>query len=843
MQPRELQVAHVVEHIIVAKLRDIGAKGNIKERIVRFGGTWGTDANASTGPDVTQYFLRMPAGNSDALEAALDIMADWASAELFTDEEISRERQAVIEESRGMTADFSTLQEARRRAWFPGNDLYDYTDDAPGTLSATPASIRALHAARYVPQNMAVVVVGDIDPAQVEREIEARLGPIKAANVSPTSIALGPYSLEGGAYRTVATTDKGESAVELTFKYQEAKPGEPAGATERATALIAAPLLQDAFTNLTDDPASPILSGGFSLDFQHPARSTGLMIANARAVVRPGQTRRGLSALLNLVATIARGGFSPVRIEHARQLALQASDAGRPSSDELASRWASIYLDGHAQPSREAVRAAIASISPSEFNQKLAERFQPSNRDILLILPRADMATAPAASELPKISRQAEHARSILLERPPVKTPKLETVDFVGVAAAQGVIAGDGYTQWKLPKSNAVLFFKRSRGAKIEFAMSRRGGEARFDYPRMATASIALGVVIQSGLGGISRRAFAEFMAARRISIDPILRPGREGMLASGPTNELKTILQVARTQILKPQCRKEPLDEFKAYSAADFADGAADAAILEFDAKVDRSLVGPTKAVDRSTLRLGDLCGQYREIFGDTQNMVMVLHGDIEPDVAYRAVAASLDIQASSSVRILLRDRPLVETVAGRETSQRGANAAANVRLVMQQSFKANPRAGILVGEILNQRLLERLREVEQGTYAASAGVAVLDTPYRTALFISFDCAPASVDRMVAATKDELVKLREHGVSAEEFRVVRDRNLGRDRSPQEVAETWIAEGRLATLTLNLADVNLWIERNIDLAKLHEFVKLPEILPAHEDGGGGASKR
>jgi predicted Zn-dependent peptidase len=138
----EQQVAHVVEHIVIEKLADKAAKGSVWERASRIGAR----VNAGTGDTSTSYYVDLPESNPAAAAAALAILLDWASPGALSDEEIDRERKAVIEEARqGGYGEENRLAAAQLRALFPQNDALANPRDPIGTLSATaPTMIMAI---------------------------------------------------------------------------------------------------------------------------------------------------------------------------------------------------------------------------------------------------------------------------------------------------------------------------------------------------------------------------------------------------------------------------------------------------------------------------------------------------------------------------------------------------------------------------------------------------------------------------------------------------------------------------------------------------------------------------
>ena len=87
---------------------------------------------------------------------------------------------------------------------------------------------------------------------------------------------------------------------------------------------------------------------------------------------------------------------------------------------------------------------------------------------------------------------------------------------------------------------------------------------------------------------------------------------------------------------------------------------------------------------------------------------------------------------------------------------------------------YKYSPETNIqLTGlsEILQFRVLDRLREKEGETYSPRVSVSFRKYPSnRYSFTISFGCAPENVDKLIAAAKEEISKLKTEGVTAEDI-------------------------------------------------------------------------
>jgi len=169
----EAGLAHVHEHMLFKGTERRGV-GEIAGEVESSGGS----INAWTSWDQTVFHLVLA---SRFASEGIDILADATQHSTFDPGELSKELKVVLEEwKRGLDS--------------PGNRLYDtmfesaytahpYKRPVIGTeesiKSFTREGILAFYRSHYTPSNMMLIVVGDVNAAEMRKQIEAKFGPFK----------------------------------------------------------------------------------------------------------------------------------------------------------------------------------------------------------------------------------------------------------------------------------------------------------------------------------------------------------------------------------------------------------------------------------------------------------------------------------------------------------------------------------------------------------------------------------------------------------------------------------------------------------------------------------------
>src|SRR5690606_28820021 len=167
----ELGLAHFMEHMNFNGLKHF-PKNALVDYLQKAGVRFGSDLNAYTGFDQTVYQLPIPSDDPELLKNGLQVMRDWAQDALLDTEETDKERGVVLEEMRGGRGAMQRMQDK----YFPilANQSL-YSKRLPiGTeeiiTNFDPEVLRNFHKKWYRPDLQSIIIVGDIDPQEMEKE-------------------------------------------------------------------------------------------------------------------------------------------------------------------------------------------------------------------------------------------------------------------------------------------------------------------------------------------------------------------------------------------------------------------------------------------------------------------------------------------------------------------------------------------------------------------------------------------------------------------------------------------------------------------------------------------------
>ncbi|MBI3090727.1 MAG: insulinase family protein [Candidatus Tectomicrobia bacterium] len=166
-QPHESGLAHLFEHMLFKGTERRGV-GEIGMQVEACGG----DINAYTSYDETVYYLVLA---SRFFPTGLDILADAIQHSAFDPAELAKEEEVVIEEIR--RSEDMPSRRLSQKVFSTSYRVHPYQRPIIGTEESvrgfTREQILDFYRRWYVPNNMVLIVVGDLEPRQALEAVRA----------------------------------------------------------------------------------------------------------------------------------------------------------------------------------------------------------------------------------------------------------------------------------------------------------------------------------------------------------------------------------------------------------------------------------------------------------------------------------------------------------------------------------------------------------------------------------------------------------------------------------------------------------------------------------------------
>jgi zinc protease len=772
-------LAHFVEHMGFNGTERY-AKQQLIDFVEKIGMRFGADLNAYTSFDETVYTLQVPTDDPALVEQGLDVLREWAGRVTFDPAEVDKERGVVTEEWRLGRGAGARVFDKQVATLFKGTRYATRLPiGKPEILKGAPRdTLYRYYKDWYRPDLMAVIVVGEIDPAVMKAGIEKRFGDL-AAPASPRARPQGGVPKPGGTAISIVTdpelTRTSVSIYNIFAHQRESTEGDyRRGITER----LYHQMLNERLGELAQRPEAP---------FTGASSSTRDLVRDAEAFsrsagVKDGRLEESVVALFTEVLRVERHGFTAAELERAKRVAVRGAQRSaltqaKRDGYEFADEMTRNFFENEMMPGRIVEQALVEKLVPGvsldEINRLAQKWGGDDNRAILISGP--DKMAKPtedavrgwiAKANTAKVEPWVDAGGGKLIDAPPApgKITATRTIDSIGV------------TEWTL-SNGAKVVVKPTDFAidQVSITAFSPGGTSLVDDARWPSARFASAIVGASGLGKHREHELRKVLAGRVASASASIGELSESVSGGGSVDDIDVMFQLVHLTFTAP--RKDP-DAFAAWKARQVEAvrnrrAAPDAAFAE-----DFGVFSSSNHLRRRPLTLEELdkvshdeaLAIYNDRFGDAGDFTFVIVGNVELATLQPLVETYLASLPSKSRKEKWRDIGVVQP-RGVKTMRAalGKEPKASVRMIFHADDKWSRESEIDAGvlsEVLRMRLREILREDMGGVYGVGAGGGIARRPkQRRSFSISFGCAPDAVDKLKTATLTEIKRLQKAGV------------------------------------------------------------------------------
>ena len=785
-------LAHFVEHMAFNGTRNF-PKLAIIDFMESIGMRFGPSVNAFTSFDETVYQLQIPTDTPEIIDRALLVLEDWAHNVTFEPEEVDKERGVIIEEWRLRRGAGARLQEKQ----FPVllQDSRYATRMPIGTVEVlqnfTRDRLVQFYADWYRPDLMAVIAVGDFDPAVVERLIRSRFSAVPPA-ASPKPRPVYDVPARAGTAYTIAT-DPELTGTQVSVYNTAPAPDESTVGSYRDRIVVGlfSGMLNARFAEAARKPDAPFLqarAGRGAL-----VRTTEATTLSA--VVRENEVERGLAAIFEEAERVARFGFTATELDRQkrnvqRSIERAVEDRNNHVSADLAAEYSRNYLTTEPIPGivyeSRLYERFLPEITLDEINA-LAKEWSPDrNRVVMVSAPERPGVTVPTEAALAAVMSGVENRELTAYEDVVSDQPLLASPPEPGRVVSTETKPTLDITEWTLSNGVRVVLKPTTfREDQILFQAFSPGGHSLAADEDFVAASTASQVIDAGGLGQLSELELRKLLTGKVASVRPSIGAYQEGLSGSGSRQDLETLFQLIHLTFTAPRADAEifklmtdqtrvALENQTVLPEHAFSRALNEALTQDHP----RARMLTPESIDDMNLERS--LAVYRERFADASDFTFVFVGSFEPAQLRPFVERYLGSLPSLGRAEAGRDfdiKPAPGIVTRRVA--KGIEPKSQTRIVFSGPFEYDPdhRAVIrAMGMSLEGRLRNALREDLGGTYSVSASPSYTDIPKpRYTVSIGFGSDPGRTEALTARVFTEIERLKQEGPTPNELADIKE--------------------------------------------------------------------
>src|SRR6476646_1721430 len=774
-------LAHFLEHMAFNGTARF-PKNQLVSYLESVGMRFGPDINASTSFDETIYELQIPTDSASIEGKAFDILEDWARSMSLDTAKITKERGVVIEEWRlGRGADarmadkqFPVLLQGSRYA-----DRLPIGDEK--TLETfNPTALSRFYADWYRPDLMAIVAVGDFDPAAIERLIKSHLSDVPAR---PNERPRTKYGVPDQEAEYTTTS--------VYFKMPHRNSTTVGGYRQDLTEALFSQMLNDRLDEIRQKPDAPFIGAG-------GGKSTFIGDRDAftlTAYVPDGGVLRGLDAVLAEAVRVQKHGFTASALARAKQNLLRSyeqtyAERDKRQSAALVGELVRNFLEQEAIPGIEyeypLSQRLLPGISLADVNRLASDWLSEKNRVITVNAPEKAGVTVPTSAQLLAVFDSVAGRQLAAYDDGNASRPLVSRAPKAATIVATAKIPELEVTNWTL--SNGVRVILKPTDFKADEVLilgTSPGGASVLSPAEFPRAREATTLVAEGGVGDFNQIELQKALAGKDASVSPSIGELTEQMYGRGSPKDLETVFQLMYLYFTAPRADSTAVVALKQRFRAAIANrGAAPDQVFDDTLSVTltnhhpRSM--PVSVATIDSLDLGASMRFYRDRFADASDFTFVIVGNFTLDSIRPLVLTWLGGLPATHRKETWKDIGVhLPTGIVTRDVKRGTEPKARTVIVFDGPFewtRQNRYALASLVEVLRMRFRDVLREDLGGTYDVSVSQSSERDPRQEyQVTVDFGSSPEHADTLREAVFREIERIKRDGPTAAEVEKVRE--------------------------------------------------------------------
>ncbi|WP_158994112.1 pitrilysin family protein [Mucilaginibacter sp. L196] len=824
-------LAHFMEHMSFNGTKHF-PHNELVNYLQKAGVRFGADINAYTSFDETVYELPIPSDKPELLKGGLEIMRDWAHEALLDSGEIDKERGVVLEEKRLGKGAGERMQ---RQYWPVILNNSRYTVRIPIGLDTVLDNFKRPTIARfyndwYRPDLQAIIVVGDINVDQIEAAIKQQFADLK--NPVHERVRTKYTVPLTGKNQFIAVTDKEMTTTEAEILIKHKAPELKIAADYRIALVhgLFDQMLSGRYAELLRKSDPPFVSGSAGIS----GFMGGLDAYDVSVRAKPGELEKGLKAVWRETERLKRFGFTSTELERAKTAYMNGMESAikeksKTNSSSYVKEYQAYFLTNTAAPGIEMeyqlTKEDLPNITLKDVNNLAANYIINTNRDILILAPQKDRGSLPDEATVNSWIKAVE-AEALTPYKDDVSSkPLLSAMPAAGKIKSEELNKELNITTITLSNGVKVLLKPTDfKNDQIIFSSFAAGGTSLYSDADYQSATNAAGIVSAGGVGNYNTGELSKYLEDKQLSVRPYIAEQFQGVNGGSTPKDLETAMQMIYAYFTEPREDTAIFKGMIARSKAGMANRASDPSSV-FSDTVSAVLGSYNVRRTGPTLQKLDQINPdrayqiYKERFADASNFTFTFVGSIDMNTIKPLLEKYLGALPVTGIHEEAKDLNIHPPTGKIEkTVYKGSEPKATVYLVYAGQYDYSPENNTKMDamkEVLEIRLLQRLREDESGVY--SPGVqenTSLQPQQRYSFLIHFGCAPQNVERLIASTLDEISKLKTDGPLPE--------NIGKWRAEDKTS----FEPQLKTNGFWLGYLNGQLQNGQDLNEVKNYNSL-----------------
>ena len=809
----QLGLAHFCEHMAFN-----GTKNFPKNELVGFlekmGIRFGADLNAYTSFDETVYMLPVPLEDSGNLEKGLQVLEDWAHNCTYDPAEIDKERGVVLEESRLGKGAGDRMFAQYRNQLFTGSKYASRLPIGKDEIikNAKAETIKRFYSTWYRPNLMALIVVGDVDPVATLALIKKHFEAIPNPKTIVPRVATAVPARSKTEVRVVSDKEATNYSLQIYYDNIKSADANTLGAYQQyILGRLLSSMMSARFREASQGANPPFLgAGAFNGGMARGYKSFTLSCGIGKVGIDTA-----LTAAYGVLEQARKYGFLPAEFERAKKSMLNsmesmAKEKNKTESEGYVQEYLDHFLEQEPSPGIELElkyhQDFLQKATVQDVNKLFSGFKMDGHKFILLTGPEKGNHTLPTEAQLLAMYTKASQQVVKPYEEKVLASSLMAGPPSGGKIVKESSNPALGITELTL--SNGVKVTLKTTDFKndeIQFRSARFGGVNNYPVEDLRNASLIAGIVGEMGLASFTPTDMRKINAGKIANVRPGIGNLSVGFSGSSSVKDFETALQMVYLYATAPR-RDEAL--FAGYKAKQKSQWAMMGSNPQF-AFIDTMStwmsnnspwqLGLPKPKDYEQVNLDRAMAIYKESLGDATGLHFIFVGSLDEAKMKPLIAQYLGALPVSGKERNWKDNGSRNITGVQELKvYRGADPKSQVQIIWHGEVAYTPDLDFYadaLAEILNIRVIEKMREEMSGIYGGGFNCSISQRPYENfSASLSFPCGPENVDKLIAAALAEIEQIKTNGPKEEDLAKIKTQWTEQHREQVKSNAYWLSE-------------------------------------------------
>ena len=761
--------------------RDFPGKG-ILNTMQEQGLVFGRDINAYTSFDETVYNINNIPTTPELIDTGLSILHNWSNYLLLTDEEIDAERGVIKEEWRTRQSGGMRVLQQTIGTMF-NNSMYSKRLPI-GTMEVVEGfeykALRDFYHDWYRTDLQAIAIIGDVNVNEIEDKIKVLFSSIPAVKNPIERTQTRIQDNDELIYDMGMDKEVKSSNITFAIRHDKSLKDETLGDLKESLLNgMATSIISTRLNEINQNPDSPLLFA--SVGYGSLSRLNNQF--SARIVPKPNMQQEGFELVISEINRAVKFGFTKAEIsrvvsEYTSSYENQIAGFANRSHGQIVRGIQTNYLENShitdIKKEFEIAKVLFAQLTQEELLAQFQSLYLKKNRSVVV-------TGVEGNKNLTK-----EEALAIINKVENDKTLKgyKEETNVKSLMSGVNLIAGTIATE-KEDKEVGSTIFTLSNGIKVHYKFVDKnknevnlsavsyGGQSLLSVEDLPSTALMGNVVQMSGLGEFSAIDLPKVLAGKKVNSRVSVGNTSETVSGSSSTKDVETMMQLVNLRFTKPRFDENSYNVLMQQVDA-FLIRKSEQIQSKMQDSVTTILYGKNHPTQRlfnkqymSEMSFDTMKDIYSDRFGNAGDFTFFIIGDVKKEVIKPLLEKYIASLPTTGEKENWKDNSadwITDTI-DKDVFLEMEDPKTNVRVVIKNDMNYSLKNSILMralGDILQLRYTESLREDEGGTYGAGTRGSLTKRPTQEAtISVRFDCNPELAEKLIAIVHKEIDNLK----------------------------------------------------------------------------------